>query len=94
MSRAKVLSANGCETRSPSLSVSEIGYLPVTESGGDLFFQPNNGRYGCGATILTSNKGLEGCGRILGDGITTAAVVRSFALQVPRLQKNSLKYLN
>jgi DNA replication protein DnaC len=38
--------------------VDEIGYLPVTPGGGNLFFQLVNARYEKGAMILTSNRGF------------------------------------
>ena len=44
--------------RCPLLVVDEIGYLPVTPGGGNLFFQLVNARYEKGAMILTSNRGF------------------------------------
>ena len=55
--------------------VDEIGYLPVTQSGAILFFQLVNRRYGRGSTVLTSNKGFEEWGRILGDEVMAAALL-------------------
>jgi hypothetical protein len=47
------------------LVVDEIGYLPVTPGGGNLFFQLVNARYEKGAMILTSNRGFaEWGGRV------------------------------
>jgi DNA replication protein DnaC len=40
------------------LIVDDIGYLPVTPGGGNLFFQLVNARYEKGAMILTSNRGF------------------------------------
>jgi DNA replication protein DnaC len=40
------------------LIVDEIGYLPVTPGGGNLFFQLVNARYEKGAMILSSNRGF------------------------------------
>jgi DNA replication protein DnaC len=40
------------------LIVDEIGYLPVVQGGGNLFFQLVNARYERGAMILTSNRGF------------------------------------
>ena len=57
------------------LIVDEIGYLPVTQSGAVLFFQLINRRYGNGSTVLTSNKGFEEWGRILGDEVMAAALL-------------------
>jgi hypothetical protein len=45
------------------LIVDEIGYLPVTPGGGNLFFQLVNARYEKGAMILTSNRGFAEWGR-------------------------------
>jgi len=55
--------------------VDEIGYLPVTQSGPVLFFQLINRRYGHASTVLTSNKGFEEWGRILGDKVMAAALL-------------------
>ena len=49
------------------LIVDEIGYLPVTAGGGNLFFQLVNARYEKGAMILTSNRGFSEWGDIFGD---------------------------
>ena len=57
------------------LVVDEIGYLPVTQSGAVLFFQLVNRRYGHASTVLTSNKGFEEWGRILGDEVMAAALL-------------------
>ena len=52
----------------PSLLViDEIGYLPVSQTGAMLFFQLINRRYERASTVLTSNKGFEEWGQILGD---------------------------
>jgi len=42
------------------LVVDEIGYLPVVQGGGNLFFQLVNARYERGAMILTSNRNFGG----------------------------------
>ncbi len=57
------------------LIVDEIGYLPVNQSGAVLFFQLINRRYGKASTILTSNKGFEEWGQILGDEVMAAALL-------------------
>ena len=49
------------------LVVDEIGYLPVSQTGAMLFFQLINRRYEHASTVLTSNKGFEDWGDILGD---------------------------
>ena len=49
--------------------VDEIGYLPVTRSGATLFFQLIARRYEHASTAVTSNKGFEEWGRVLGDEV-------------------------
>lgn len=57
------------------LVVDEIGYLPVTRNGATLFFQLVNERYERGSTVLTSNKGFEEWGAVLGDEVMAAALL-------------------
>ena len=57
------------------LVVDEIGSLPVTEDGAVLFFQLINARHERASTILTSNKGFEEWGSVLGDGVMAAALI-------------------
>ena len=60
----------------PSLLViDEIGYLPVSQTGAMLFFQLINRRYEHASTVLTSNKGFEEWGQILGDEVMAAALI-------------------
>ena len=57
------------------LVVDEIGYLPVSRTGAVLFFQLMNRRYERASTVLTSNKGFEEWGAVLGDEVMAAALV-------------------
>ncbi len=57
------------------LIVDEIGYLPVSRDGAVLFFQLINARYEHASTVLTSNKGFEDWGTILGDDVMAAALI-------------------
>jgi DNA replication protein DnaC len=57
------------------LIVDEIGYLPVGRDGAVLFFQLINHRYEHASTVLTSNKGFEEWGTILGDEVMAAALI-------------------
>ena len=57
------------------LVVDEIGYLPVSPTGAMLFFQLVNRRYEVASTVLTSNKGFEEWGEILGDEVMAAALI-------------------
>ena len=52
-----------------------IGYLPVSQSGAVLFFQLVNRRFERASTVLTSNKGIEEWGQILGDEVMAAALL-------------------
>ena len=47
----------------------------MTQSGAGLFFQLINRRYERASTVLTSNKGFEDWGRILGDEVMAAALL-------------------
>jgi DNA replication protein DnaC len=57
------------------LVVDEIGYLPVNHTGAVLFFQLMNRRYENSSTVLTSNKGFEEWGTVLGDEVMAAALI-------------------
>lgn len=57
------------------LIVDEIGYLPVSRDGAVLFFQLISTRYEHASTVLTSNKGFEEWGTILGDEVMAAALI-------------------
>jgi DNA replication protein DnaC len=57
------------------LVVDEIGYLPITQTGAMLFFQLINRRYEQASTVLTSNKGFEDWGQVLGDDVMAAALI-------------------
>ena len=58
-----------------STLVDEIGYLPVTQDGAVLFFQLINARHERASTVLTSNKGFEEWGGVLGDEVMAAALI-------------------
>ena len=60
----------------PSLMVvDEIGYLPVSQTGAVLFFQLMSRRYERASTVMTSNKGFEKWGEVLGDEVMAAALI-------------------
>jgi DNA replication protein DnaC len=60
----------------PSLMViDEIGYLPISRTGAQLFFQLMSRRYERGSTVLTSNKGFADWGEIFGDETMAAALI-------------------
>ena len=57
------------------LVVDEIGYLPISQDGAVLFLQLINARHERASTVLTSNKGFEEWGGVLGDEIMAAALI-------------------
>ena len=57
------------------LVVDEIGYLPVSRDAAVLFFQLVNARHERASTVLTSNKGFEEWGAVLGDEVMAAALI-------------------
>jgi len=60
----------------PSLMVvDEIGYVPITRLGAMYFFQLMSRRYEHASTVLTSNKGFEQWGDILGDDVMASALI-------------------
>jgi len=61
--------------RSSLLIVDEIGYLPITPGGANLFFQLVNARYEKGAMILTSNRGFAEWGEVFGDPVVATALL-------------------
>lgn len=61
--------------RSSLLIVDEIGYLPITQGGANLFFQLVNARYEKGAMVLTSNRGFAEWGDVFGDPVVATALL-------------------
>jgi DNA replication protein DnaC len=57
------------------LVVDEIGYLPISRTGAMLFFQLMSRRYERASTVLTSNKGFDDWGEILGDEVMAGALI-------------------
>jgi len=57
------------------LVIDEIGYLPITPGGGNLFFQLVNARYEKGAMVLTSNRGFAEWGEVFGDPVVATALL-------------------
>ena len=57
------------------LVVDELGYLPISRTGAMLFFQLMSRRYERASTVMTSNKGFEEWGEVLGDEVMAAALI-------------------
>ena len=62
-------SATGC------LVVDEVGYLPLERQAANLLFALVSRRYERGSIIVTSNRGFEQWGDILGDAMVAAALI-------------------
>ena len=61
--------------RTALLIIDEIGYLPSSQGGANLFFQLINARYEKGAMILTSNRGFAEWGESFGDPVVATALL-------------------
>jgi DNA replication protein DnaC len=62
-------------SRNSLLIVDEIGYLPISPGGANLFFQLVNARYEKSAMILTSNRGFAEWGEVFGDPVVATALL-------------------
>jgi DNA replication protein DnaC len=57
------------------LVIDEIGYLPIDQTGANLFFQLISRRYEKGPMILTSNQSFGSWGEVFGDRVIAAAIL-------------------
>ena len=57
------------------LIIDEIGYLPLERQAADLLFALIARRHERGSIIVTSNRGFEAWGEILGDAMVAAALI-------------------
>lgn len=57
------------------LIIDEIGYLPIDQTGANLFFQLISRRYERGPMILTSNQTFGSWGEVFGDRVIAAAIL-------------------
>lgn len=56
------------------LIIDELGYLDVGPAGADLLFQLVSTRYEQRSTIITTNVGISGWGRVFGDDVAASAI--------------------
>ena len=61
--------------RYSALVVDEVGYLPLERQAANLLFALVSRRYERGSIIVTSNRGFEAWGEILGDAMVAAALI-------------------
>ncbi len=57
------------------LIIDEIGYLPITHSDANIFFQLINRRYEKNSTIITTNKPFSKWGEVFGDMTIANAIL-------------------
>jgi DNA replication protein DnaC len=57
------------------LIVDEVGYLPLERQAANLLFALVSRRYERGSIIITSNRGFEAWGEILGNAMVAAALI-------------------
>jgi DNA replication protein DnaC len=57
------------------LIVDEVGYLPPERQAANLLFALVSRRYERGSVVITSNRGFEAWGEILGDAMVAAALI-------------------
>ena len=57
------------------LVVDEVGYLPLERQAANLLFALVSRRYERGSIVVTSNRGFEQWGEILGDAMVAAALI-------------------
>jgi DNA replication protein DnaC len=57
------------------LIVDEVGYLPLERQAANLLFALVSRRYERGSIVITSNRGFEAWGEILGDAMVAAALI-------------------
>jgi DNA replication protein DnaC len=57
------------------LAVDEVGYLPLERQAANLLFALVSRRYERGSIAVTSNRGFEQWGEILGDAMVAAALI-------------------
>ena len=55
--------------------IDEIGYLPITSEGANLFFQFIDSRYENRPIIITSNRSFSEWGKIFGDDVLASALL-------------------
>jgi DNA replication protein DnaC len=55
--------------------IDEVGYLPVSRTEANLFFGLVSSLYESASVVITSNKGFEGWGEMLGDPVLTTALL-------------------
>lgn len=74
------------------LIIDEVGYLPVTATEGNLFFQLISELQEKTSIILTTNKGFEEWTEFLGDAALATAILDRLSFQCDKIQMNGRSY--
>lgn len=74
------------------LIIDEVGYLPVTATEGNLFFQLISDLQEKASIIITTNKGFEEWTEFLGDAALATAILDRLSYQCDRIQMNGKSY--
>src|SRR3989442_14032889 len=72
--------------------VDEVGYLPLERQAANLLFALVSRRYERGSIIVTSNRGFEQWGEILGDAMVAAALIDRLVHHPTRITLKSKSY--
>jgi len=57
------------------LIIDEVGYIPISKSEANLFFQLISSLYENTSVVITSNKGFDGWAELLGDSVLATALL-------------------
>ena len=78
--------------KSNLLVIDEVGYLPVTSSEGNLFFQLISELQEQTSIIITTNKGFEEWTEFLGDAALATAILDRLSYRCDRIQMSGKSY--
>lgn len=62
-------------TRLPMLIIDELGFIPISKEGANLFYQVISKKYEHSSIIITSNKPFSDWGDIFNDDVIAAAII-------------------
>ena len=78
--------------KSNLLAIDEVGYLPVKETEGNLFFQLISELQEQTSIIITTNKGFEGWAEFLGDPSLATAILDRLAYRCDKIMMDGKSY--
>lgn len=74
------------------LVIDEVGYLPISATEGNLFFQLISELQEKTSIIITTNKGFEEWTEFLGDAALATAILDRLSYQCDKIQMNGKSY--